>query len=235
MAGVATALFTIGFALNGIVSRSPAIFQWWGSRWGKWMLLACGMRVRADVPSPLDPDTTYVFVANHQNSLDIPAVLVAIKHSFGFVAKAELEKTPFLGWALAISPSVFVDSRNARRSRESMIEAAHQVERGSSVLVFPEGRRSWSTEVNYFKRSAFALAAGAGVPVVPVAIMNAHTLFDERRYLSRPGTIDIIVGSPINPASEERTEIDALSRQARESILAMMASVKSGPAIGASS
>lgn len=228
---VATVVCSSGFALTGVVSRTPGLFRWWGSLWGKGMLSACGIFVRTRQLATLEKHATYVFVANHQNSVDIPAVLSGIPHSFGFVAKAQLENTPFLGWALKLSPSVFVDSKNARRSRESMEIAANQVAAGSSVLVFPEGRRSWSASMGSFKRSAFALAAGAGVPVVPVAILNAHALFDERHYLSRPGVVDIVIGNPMNPGGKERSDIDDLSRRARDEIMSLIADAESTPSI----
>ncbi len=219
---ITTAICSTGFAAASIFSRTPAQFHRWGGWWGGWTLGMAGIRVRTELRGSIDPVRKYVFVANHQNSIDIPAMLVSIPVPFGFVAKASLEKMPFLGWALRLSPSVFVDTADARRSRESMILAAQRIAAGSSVLVFPEGRRTWSSQMVPFKRSAFTLAAEAGISVVPVAILNAHTLFDERNYLSRPGTVRVVIGDPIKPTGTERSDVDELSREAHNRIMSLI-------------
>lgn len=193
-------------------------FSRWGARWGRALFVPAGIRVRTSLTENIADLTPCVFVANHQNSLDIPAMLMSLPVEFGFVAKGSLSKVPVLGHAISASPSVFVEKSDPRRSLESMRLAAIRIREGSSVLVFPEGERSYSDHVKPFKKSAFALAAEAGVPVVPVTIHNAFQLFDERHRLCIGGTLDITAGDSFTIKDASRAEVQKAAVRARDII-----------------
>ena len=213
-----------GFLIAERFAPRSGQFSRWGARWGKALFAPAGIRVEAEVTEDLSRLQPCVFVANHQNSLDIPAMLMAIPVEFGFVAKASLARIPVLGHAISASPSVFVDRSDPRRSLESMRTAARRIREGSSVLVFAEGERSYGQTVGPFKRSAFSLAAEAGVPVVPVTIHNAWTLFDERRRVARPGTIRVTAGDAFLIPGTSRLEVQQAADHARNVIVSRMTS-----------
>jgi 1-acyl-sn-glycerol-3-phosphate acyltransferase len=150
--------------------------------------------------------------------MDIPIVAAVLPIVFGFVAKAELETAPFLGRALRHSPSVFVTKSDPRRSLESIRRAGEQIRAGSSVLVFPEGQRSYTGHLGPFMKGAFLLAVESGVPIVPVTLVDAAAVFDETRWVSRPGTVHCVIGNPIPLENTTRRDIPALMVQAREAI-----------------
>ncbi|MEZ4694854.1 MAG: lysophospholipid acyltransferase family protein [Rhodothermales bacterium] len=193
----ATLLFGVGFLLANAVAPGPALFTRWARGWARTCMLSAGIRVSVVGADNLPKGGQCVFVANHQSALDIPAVLVGIPASFGFVAKRALSQQPIVGAVLRASPSVFVDGTRPRETIESVREAAAQIESGNSVLVFPEGERTWSRNLVELRKRAFILAAQAGVPVVPVTIMNAHKLVDERRYVAYSGRVELRVDPPV--------------------------------------
>ena len=181
------------------------------SLWGKLILRGgAGIRVRVTERVRLDPGQPYVFVSNHQNSLDIMALTEALPHPFGFVAKAELANVPFLGLAIRHSASVFLDRSDPRRSVESLKAAGERIRAGTSVLVFPEGSRSHAPRLLPLKKGAFAIAVEAGVPLVPVTILGASSLMNERRMAIRPGMLHIVVGEPISMEGKHRRDIPAI-------------------------
>ena len=210
---ILTAVFTIGYLGTRIVRRSTEHFAWWARHWGRSMMRMMGIRVSATGLQHLEHGTPYVFVANHQNGLDIPVVADCLPVAFGFVAKAELERVPFLGAALRYSPSVFVDRTDGRRTLESMQSAGREIRSGSSVLVFPEGARSYDGRLGPFQKGAFLLAVEAGVPVVPITIVDGPAVFDESRRVSRPGVIRVVIGKPIPLAGLSRRNIPDLMDQ----------------------
>ena len=185
-------------------------FRRWASAWGRSLLMSIGVKVQLESATPLDPNQPYVFVSNHQNMLDIPALAIALKHGFGFVAKAELAKVPFLGWAIRSSPSVFIDRSEPRRSLESIKLAGRRIREGNSVLLFPEGGRTYSPELDTFKKGAFVLAVEAGVPLVPLTILDGYRVCDERRAVAWPGTIHLVAGEPIPMEGLRRRDIPGL-------------------------
>jgi len=211
-----TVVFAVGYLVTRLGRRTTGHFTWWARHWGRSMMRMMGIRVRATGTEGLDPTAPYVFVANHQNGLDIPVVADCLPVAFGFVAKAELERVPFLGAALRYSPSVFVDRTDGRRTLESMRSAGQEIRSGSSVLVFPEGARSYDGRMGPFQKGAFLLAVEAGVPLVPVTIVNGPEVFNEKRRVSRPGVIRVVIGEPIPLTGRTRRDIpDLMDRVAR--------------------
>lgn len=185
-------------------------FKRWAGLWGRWTIRGVGIRVRVEERMPLDRSHPYVFVSNHQNLLDILALAGWLPYPFGFVAKVELKKVPFLGFAIANSASIFIDRSDPRRSMESLREAGERIREGNSVLVFPEGSRSYASTLLPFKKGAFALAVEAGVPMVPITVVDAYRLMNESKLAIRPGKLHIVVGEPIATEGTRRKDIPDL-------------------------
>jgi 1-acyl-sn-glycerol-3-phosphate acyltransferase len=221
-------LDTLFFAVCSTVAYhirpSPATFQWWCRRWSASLLGGMGMQVQVSQEEALPPDQPHVYVVNHQNALDIPVLGVALPHPFGYVAKAELERVPFLGAAIRFSPSVFVDRRDARRSLESLQRAGAQIRAGSSVVVFAEGYRSYRHALNPFKKGAFMLAVEAGVPLVPVVVHDSHLRMDERYHTAQHGMIHVTIGTPLPMAGLHRRDVPAVMEQVCTRMEAMLGS-----------
>jgi 1-acyl-sn-glycerol-3-phosphate acyltransferase len=191
-------------------------FKMWAGGWSRVCLFFAGVRVRRHGWSGLPKDQPYVFVCNHQTGLDIWVNLVSIGHPFGFVAKASLRRVPFLGQALRFSPCLFVDRSTARRAAASIKEAASRIRGGTSVLIYPEGQRTWSSQTTDFMKGAYQLAVKAGVPLVPVALINAYEVYDERSKVVRPGVVHTVVGEPVDTAHLTASHIPELMERTRK-------------------
>ena len=213
------ALVTVPFSLVQIAAyqRDPTArgFKRWARRWGRAVLGGLGIRVAVERRAALEPGRPYVFAANHQNLLDVLMLAEALPYPFGFVAKAELEDVPFLGLAIRNSACLFIDRRDPRRMIESMRAAAGRIREGNSVLIYPEGERSYGPVMKPFLKGAFALAVEAGVPVVPVTTVDAYRLMDERRRVLRPGTARVVVGAPIPTEGLYRRDLPCLMADVR--------------------
>lgn len=214
-----TVVCGVGTVLNMWLTSNLRVFNMWSKIWGIGITAGMGIRIRTRFLEPLNPDRPYVFAINHQVALDIPAVGSAIPVPFGWVAKAELKKIPFLGQAIQSSPSVFIDRSHPKRSIETMRVAGEQIRKGVSVAIFPEGSRSHSAQLGSFKRGAFLLAIEAQVPVVPVTVVNAHRLFNEKTKRARPGIMEIQVGRPIDIEGWDRGDIPKLMDEVRAAML----------------
>lgn len=177
---------------------TAANFKRNAARWGRTILRGMGVSVDVTQRAPLGAGRPYIFISNHQNLIDILALAAALPHPFGFLAKAELARVPFLGMALRNSASVYIDRSNREKAIESLRAAGRQIRGGHSVLFFAEGARSYGPDVQPFKKGAFHVALEAGVPVVPVTVLDSYRLMDERGYAARPGTVHMVVGTPID-------------------------------------
>jgi 1-acyl-sn-glycerol-3-phosphate acyltransferase len=114
-----------------------------------------------------------VIVANHLALVDI-VVLYGLYRPFKWVSKSSLFKVPFLGWNMALNDYVPVTRGAADSVRRMLAHCRRHLAAGSPLLLFPEGTRSATGELQPFKDGAFRLAREAGVPVIPVALSGTY-------------------------------------------------------------
>jgi long-chain acyl-CoA synthetase len=88
--------------------------------------------------------------------------------------------------------------------RRSFAYAGEAVEAGESVLVFPEGRRTPDGNLHEFRAGAGVLAAGLGVPVVPIYIAGLSEMKRRGIYFAPFGLVRVTIGEPIaiDPADD---------------------------------
>jgi 1-acyl-sn-glycerol-3-phosphate acyltransferase len=145
----------------------------------------------------LDPNRSYVLVSNHASYMDTPAIVSSLPLQFRFFAKKGLFSIPFLGWHLSRAGHIPVIRGDARASLKSMSEGAKMMrERGISLLLFPEGGRV-SSGMRSFREGAAYIAIKAGVPVVPIGLINTREVLPMHTLVIRPGAVEMHVGDPI--------------------------------------
>lgn len=157
--------------------------QWAVARSFKY-LMSWATGVTFDVEDPngyLEKTRPAVFIGNHQTELDVLMLGCMFPKYCSVTAKSSLRRTPFLGWFMSLSGSIFIDRSSTKDAREAMRGAADEIRnRRQSVYMFPEGTRSYAKEPMLlpFKKGAFHLAVQAQVPIVPVVVANySHILW----------------------------------------------------------
>jgi 1-acyl-sn-glycerol-3-phosphate acyltransferase len=83
--------------------------------------------------------------------------------------------------------------------RQSFAYAGDCVDRGESVLVFPEGTRAprGQMRMSSFKAGIGVLAQALSIPVVPVAVDGLYELKRRKQYFARKGMVRVIFGEPV--------------------------------------
>ena len=158
-----------------------------------------------------------VVVANHGSHLDPPLLGHALGRPVAFMAKAELFRVPLLG-QLIRALGAYPVTRGAS-DREAIRVAGERLAQGWAVGVFLDGTRQADGRVHDPQPGAALLAARAGVPLLPVAILGSHRALGSGQRLPKPATIHIRIGTPIPPpASRRRPDLDATTRAAQEQI-----------------
>lgn len=122
----------------------------------------------------IDKKRTYVIIANHQSLGDI-VLAYQIKMQFKWVAKESLFKIPFVGWSMGLAKHIKLQRNNLGSIKKVYREASYWLRSGTSILFFPEGTRSETTEMGDFRNGAFKLAIKEGVPILPILFEGTGT------------------------------------------------------------
>lgn len=220
-------LLTIFFgSLNVIVSffDSKGRVQMFLARsWARCLLFVSGVRVRTEGLDKIDLTKPYVIAANHASYMDTPVILTYIRLQFRFMAKEELFKIPLLGTHLKTAGHVSVPRNDPRSAVRTMNEAAVNIrEKGISMLIFPEGGRTRTGELQDFKEGVASIAIKAGVPIVPVGLTGTRAVVPMGSAVVRRGRVTLRVGDPIPTEGMNPKERQALTAQVRESIASLI-------------
>ena len=97
--------------------------------------------------------------------------------------------------------------------RESFAYAGESVDRGYSVLVYPEGVRTPDGKPSPFRSGVGMLAARLNIPVVPMRIDGLYQMKMAGHKIARPGELTVVIGKPMRfppetPAEEITNQIE---------------------------
>jgi 1-acyl-sn-glycerol-3-phosphate acyltransferase len=178
--------------LLGFREGPRSIYAWATRTWGRSMLVSAGVRVRIHNPDRLSRDHGAVYISNHVSWFDV-FVLAAELPRYSFIAKSELRKIPLFGYGAEAAGIVFLDRDNRKAAFESYKLAAKEVERGRSIVVYPEGTRGRDYHLRPFKKGPFVLAIASQCPIIPTIVHGSR----EVSFRIRSGVIDVHFLEPI--------------------------------------
>src|SRR5690606_33636498 len=128
------------------------------------------------------PAAPFVVLCNHQSPWETFYLQRRLR-PVSTILKKELLKIPFFGWGLASVKPIAIDRDNPRAAIRAVMEQGQQrLAEGLNVIVYPEGTRQPYGSVGNYARSGAALAAAAGVAILPVA-HNAGRHWPPRKFL----------------------------------------------------
>ena len=186
--------------------------------WARSLLRIVGITVKVEGREKLGKAPPAVYAANHLSAIDIPVLYAEIPGQFRIMAKRELFRYPFLGWYLKRSGQIPIVLGDAHASLRSLNRAGDALRRGMPLVVFPEGGRSHSGELQEFLGGAFYVAIRAQVPVVPVAIVGSYELLPVNSFHALPGTVGLVFGEPIPTAGLRLRDTAELAARVREEV-----------------
>ncbi|MSR07770.1 MAG: 1-acyl-sn-glycerol-3-phosphate acyltransferase [Gemmatimonadetes bacterium] len=189
-------LIAIIAGVLGVPNRPGGIYDHCTSDWSATLLRAAGAPVRSSGVERI-PSGGVVFASNHQSWFDIFALAVTVPGQMRFVSKLELSRIPVLGRAMRSAGHIFVNRQVRGQAIEAYEVASRAIRAGLSAVVFPEGTRSRTGELQPFKKGAFVLAIAAQAPVVPVYCAGTYALKPKGAVGIKPHPIAVMFGAPI--------------------------------------
>jgi 1-acyl-sn-glycerol-3-phosphate acyltransferase len=185
-------------------------------------LALAGCRVQVRGRENLAGGNARVLVSNHTSYADVLVLMAALGVNYHFVAKSEVRDMPFIGTFLRKLGHFSFDRNDphARLQQEEQIESALQ--KGESVLVFPEGTFTSQEGVRPFHLGAFKAAVRTHCPIVPMALRGTRQLLRDGSYLPHWSSVTLTIGPSLLPANVAEPlqwkEIVRLRDAAREMI-----------------
>jgi 1-acyl-sn-glycerol-3-phosphate acyltransferase len=166
----------------------------------------------------IDPDETYVMVANHQSLLDILVLFRLFRH-FKWVSKIENFRIPCIGWNMRLNDYIQL-KRGDRSSVAVMLRTCREnLAAGNSIMMFPEGTRSPTGKLRGFKPGAFDLAKDAKRPLLPIVVHGTASALPKRGVILRGRhRIMIEVLDPIAYRAFAEEEVEDFMLRVRELI-----------------
>ena len=111
--------------------------------------------------------------------------------------------------------------RNSLKNRGAALQECQKwLQRGTSIMIFPEGTRSKTGEMRNFHSGAFRLAIEEKINLVPIAITGTGDILQKHSFLLGPGKIfiKIKVLPPIDASQYDKHQIEELKERAYQGI-----------------
>ena len=227
LVGVATAAFGCVSLICGLWDKSGRQQHAIARVWARTLLLISFSPVKIVGREKLHVHETAVYASNHLSYMDTPVLFAYLPFQFRILAKQSLWKTPFIGWYLNHSGQVPVDLKSHRSLIASLNRGVTTLKHGLPLVLFPEGGRAASGQLQTMMSGCAYMAIKAQVPLVPLTLIGTYELLPIHVYALHPRPLLVVVGDPLPTAGLTTRDADALTQRLYESISATYAEYSS--------
>ena len=203
-------VFMILFPINcilvfGFGEKGKALFVQYNYYVGNALLFLYGLKREVSGAYPFIYSKPCVYIANHKSYLDVIIMASLIPYNIKYLGKAEVFRWPMFGFFARHSGQIPVKREDKDSRRQAYEEMKKAIDNGFSIVLFPEG--GWRNQdssnapnpyefqanqvLNPFRNGAFRLAIEKGVPIVPIAFLNAGHKFSSSTMKLIPGKLKV--------------------------------------------
>ncbi len=220
---ISVLVFTLLFGMSAMLlspfNPSGRLVHWFARWWARTLLWVGRVPVRLEGLENIPGGQPCVLVSNHASAADIPILFGSLPIQFRIIAKDSLFHIPILGWCMRLAGYISINRTNPKKAMRSLRKAARQIRDGYPAVVFPEGTRSRTGELQPFKAGAFLLAIESGVPVVPVGISGSFDILVRGSMRIRPDArVAVRIGPPIKTNGYTSKDRRGLAEKARMAV-----------------
>ena len=135
--------------------------------------------------------------------------------------KKALRKMPLVGVACEKARHIFVDKSGPKAIKETIDKARATLQNGTSLVVFPEGSRTFTGHMGLFRKGAFQLADDLQLPVVPVTIDGSFDVLTRMAGFNfvHWHPLRLVIHEPIPPVGEGKEDIKHTMEEAYRVIM----------------
>lgn len=165
------------------------------------LILSTHLRVRYDGVENLPEHKPFILAANHCSHLDLPSIRKSIgkfaDNLHAMAARDYFFNNSIKSWFFKTFLNAIPMDREANAA-ENLAVCKTVLDVGKSILIFPEGTRSITGELQQFKPGIGVLAIELDIPIIPVYLSGTYAALPKGRIIPRGGRIDVRFGKPID-------------------------------------
>src|SRR5437660_572305 len=197
----------------------PKKHDWLQRSFCRRIIFFSGAKIKVVRSPGFDPQKTSFFISNHVNLFDPFALYCAIPQ---FVRGWELEShfnIPIYGWLMKRFGNVPVpDVRRPSDLKRMWRLTQDAVDGGTSLIIFPEARRTRNGRVDQFQDGGFRMAQQLGIPIVPVSIVGSFQHHRTGHWMLWPAKITVHLHDTIETMGLQNADVPTLRERVREII-----------------
>ena len=205
---VAPTLVFLGIFLD------PRKHDWLQRSFCRRIVLFSGARVEVIRSPGFDSHRTCFFMVNHVNLFDPFILYCAIPQ---YVRGWELEshfKIPAYGWLMKRFGNVPVpDVRRPSDLKRMWRLTQDAVDGGTSLIIFPEAKRTRDGHVDGFEEGGFRVAQQLGIPIIPISLVGSIKHHCTGHWMLWPATVTVHLHDLIETKGMTKQEVPALSKR----------------------
>ncbi|MES2240736.1 MAG: lysophospholipid acyltransferase family protein [Bacteroidota bacterium] len=191
--------------------------------WARFILFGMGFYYKVESEQQIEPNKSYMIVANHTSMTDIMLMLAVVKNPFVFVGKQELAKIPLFGFFY--KRTCILVNRSDSQSRMAVFTKAHKrIQRGFSVCIFPEGGvpDDESVLLDHFKEGAFKLAIEHQIPILPISFGDNKKRFPYTLFAGSPGIMRVKIHKEFDTTGKRHVDRKEVREKVRATIYSQL-------------
>lgn len=170
-----------------------------------WLKVTCNLKHTIDGLENI-PENASIIMSKHQSAWETLAIQLIFPPQV-WILKRELLWIPIYGWGLASMQPIAIDRGSAIKSfRQIVKQGCERLAEDLWVVIFPEGTRVTPGQTRKYLPGGGMLAEKSGSMIIPIA-HNAGYFWPRNSITKRAGTIDMVIGSAIDPKGKTVTEI----------------------------
>lgn len=158
---IALPIVLVSTILTALITSIGALFNahifgyYPGKIWSRIVCRVLLLPIKVEGRENIDKHQSYVFVANHQGPMDIFLIYGYLNRNFKWMMKKALRKMPLVGYACEKARHIFVDKSGPKAIKETIEKARATLQGGTSLVVFPEGSRTFTGHMGLFPQRCF--------------------------------------------------------------------------------
>ncbi len=167
----------------------------------------------------------FIIAPNHQSFIDGPLVTTGLSkdilYNSYFYATEKHVKSSLRKWFANRNNIILMERSNLR---DSILKLAEVLKSGKNIVIFPEGARTKTGDIDSFKKTFAILSKELNVPIVPVCITGAYEALPIGSYFVSPAKVTVEYLPTVVPDANK--SYDDISNEVFQTIVQAMEAAK---------